>query len=87
MVTNNISSQNTEETKSEMIFSFSDTVSKLSPSLQQTGVVKNKCKVNVDQLKLPNDSQTFSAVDSENVIDCQLTSNKYINIYNRYQVI
>lgn len=87
MVTNNISPQNSEDTKSKMIFSYSDTVSKLSPSLQQADVVKNKCNVSADEPKLPNASQAFSAVDSENVIDCQLTSNKYINIYNRYQVI
>lgn len=88
---NNITSPQKIESKSKIMSlpnnSFSNIVSKLSPSLQQEDVVKNECEVNANQPKLSNNSHTISASDSKNVIDCQLASDQYINIFNRYQVI
>ncbi|VVC44055.1 Acyl-CoA N-acyltransferase,GNAT domain [Cinara cedri] len=84
-----ISPLNTDEIKSETMFSLSssspDTVSKVSLSVQQEDVVKHKCIDNTSQPKSSNDSQPVSAVGSKNMIDSEFVSNQYINIFNRYQ--
>ncbi|XP_025196411.1 uncharacterized protein LOC112595425 [Melanaphis sacchari] len=75
--------KNTEETKNEKLVlvnkSVTDTVSQ---SLRTENIEGSNCKV---EFKLPNNLQKLSAGNSANVINHQLASDQYINIFNRYQ--
>lgn len=85
---NTISTENTENLSLEKDLmcrtSFTNTISKSFQPLQLENCIKSKCKI--DKVHKPNDNQKLSTVDSSNIINPQLPSEQYINIFNRYQV-
>lgn len=60
-------------------------ISKSPQPSQMENCIKSKCKVNNVHLK-PSNTKILSAVESSKIINPQLASEQYINIFNRYQV-
>lgn len=66
--------------------SMANTISKSPQPLQIENCIKSKCKIDNHHHK-PSYTEKKSTIDSSIIMNPQLASEQYINIFNRYQVL